>query len=339
MKNKSESSAEKKQIMNKARTKSTGKKLSITICMLALLFFYIWFNNTNLWRKSTTEYTWMSHRGVHQTFEVQQVDNLTNTAAIIRVPTHSYLENTIDSIKEAFNCGAQIVELDVMLTKDGKLAVFHDATLEYRTDGIGSVEDYTMMELKQLDIGYGYTADGGSTFPFRGKGIGLMPEFSEVMEAFPDKQLLIHIKAGGVKTAEALSNILDELDESYNELLFFYGGDEAIKYLKGRHPSYKTFAKNELTTGLIKYELLGWTGYIPQELHNRVILLPSDYAPFLWGFPGKFVDRMKEVKTIVILVNGDGSPADGFDDDEERNNIPKGYDGLVWTNRIELWEK
>ena len=60
--------------------------------------------------------------------------------------------------------------------QDGQLSVFHDYDLSMRTNGAGNISDYTMAELKQLDIGYGYTADGGKTFPFRGKGIGLMPE-------------------------------------------------------------------------------------------------------------------------------------------------------------------
>jgi glycerophosphoryl diester phosphodiesterase len=43
-----------------------------------------------------------------------------------------------------------------------------------------------MTSLKKLDIGYGYTADGGKTYPFRGKAIGLMPTLTEVLQAFPD---------------------------------------------------------------------------------------------------------------------------------------------------------
>ena len=107
-------------------------------------------------------------------------------------------------MQAAFDLGADVVELDVQLTKDNKLAVFHDFTLEYRTDGKGDVIDYTMAELKTLDVGYGYTADNGRTYPFRGKGIGLMPELNEVFSSFPDKELLIHVKDGNIKTYEVL---------------------------------------------------------------------------------------------------------------------------------------
>ena len=48
---------------------------------------------------------------------------------------------------------------------------------------------------KNIDIGYGYTADQGATYPFRGKGVGLIPSLDEVLEAFPDGSFLIHIKS------------------------------------------------------------------------------------------------------------------------------------------------
>ena len=50
----------------------------------------------------------------------------------------------------------------------------------------GVTREYTMEELEQLDIGYGYTADNGETYPFRGKGVGLMPTLDEVFYRFPE---------------------------------------------------------------------------------------------------------------------------------------------------------
>ena len=90
-------------------------------------------------------------------------------------------------MRAGFAAGADIVELDVHPTTDGEFAVFHDWTLDCRTDGQGVTREHSMAYLKKLDIGHGYTADGGKTFPFRGKGIGLMPTLAEVLEAFPQR--------------------------------------------------------------------------------------------------------------------------------------------------------
>jgi glycerophosphoryl diester phosphodiesterase len=51
--------------------------------------------------------------------------------------------------------GVAAVELDVQLTKDGRLAVIHDETLDRTTNGRGPVGDFTLAELKKLDAGRG----------------------------------------------------------------------------------------------------------------------------------------------------------------------------------------
>lgn len=318
-----------------ARSSRKKKIAAVLLIILGILVLFMWLNNANF-KSNQGNYQWMAHRGVHQTFDVQTVDDSTNTASIIHKPTHDYVENTIPSIQAAFDCGATVVELDIMRTKDDQLAVFHDAKLEYRTNGNGKVSDYTMKELRKLDIGYGYTADKGGTFPFRGKGVGLMPELTEVFEAFPNKRLLIHMKDGDVKTARLLSKKLVQAGPRSDEHLYVYGDETQIAYITKHNPSYKTFSRGDLKKGLMKYELLGWTGYVPESMKNKILLLPSEYAPFLWGFPGKFLERMEGAGTIVVLSLGDGSPADGFDTEEEREKIPEGFNGLVWTNKIDL---
>ena len=53
--------------------------------------------------------------------------------------------------------------------------------------------------------------DGGKTYPFRGKGVGLLPSLDEVLAAFPGKRLLINIKSydptEGAKLAERLQSV------------------------------------------------------------------------------------------------------------------------------------
>jgi glycerophosphoryl diester phosphodiesterase len=64
-------------------------------------------------------------------------------------------ENTLRSFKGALAVGVAAVELDVQLTKDGRLAVIHDATLDRTTNGKGRVKDFTLAELQRLDAGRG----------------------------------------------------------------------------------------------------------------------------------------------------------------------------------------
>jgi glycerophosphoryl diester phosphodiesterase len=64
-------------------------------------------------------------------------------------------ENTLGSFRRALAVGVAAVELDVQLTKDGRLAVIHDETLDRTTNGRGPVRDFTLAELKKLDAGRG----------------------------------------------------------------------------------------------------------------------------------------------------------------------------------------
>jgi glycerophosphoryl diester phosphodiesterase len=62
-------------------------------------------------------------------------------------------ENTLSACKEALSLGADIVEVDVQLTKDGHVVVLHDVTVNRTTDGTGSVRDMTLAEVKKLTAG------------------------------------------------------------------------------------------------------------------------------------------------------------------------------------------
>ena len=303
--------------------------------VLALLVFLIWLNNTSLFYAGDQGFKLLAHRGLAQTYDAANTDWSTNTAAIIHEPEHDYLENTLASIQIAFDYGADVVEFDVKLSADKILAAFHDSPISYRTDREGEVGDYTMEELRQMDIGYGYTADGGKTFPFRGTGVGLMPTIDEVFGAFPDKELLIHVKDGNVETYEVLWSKLRPLPQERLAQLTVYGDDEGIAYLREQSPTLRLLSMAMMKKALIQYELIGFTGYVPKSMHNMELHLPLKYARALWGWPYKFNKRMEAVNTRVVIVEGDGKLSSGFDTEESVASIPRKYEGYVWTNRID----
>jgi len=161
----------------------------------------------------------LAHRGVHQSFDMKGVENQSCTANRLNPLTHNYLENTLPSIEAAFAFGADIVEIDVHLTTDGNFAVFHDWTLECRTNGEGRVRDHDSAYLKRLDIGYGYTADDGTSFPFRGKFIGEMPMLDEVLAKFSTHKFLINIKSRSAVEARQLTKFLAARNIAENRII------------------------------------------------------------------------------------------------------------------------
>ena len=61
-------------------------------------------------------------------------------------------ENTLEAFELAVSQGADGVELDIQMTKDGSLAVIHDETVDRVCDGGGCVADFTMKELKRFQM-------------------------------------------------------------------------------------------------------------------------------------------------------------------------------------------
>jgi glycerophosphoryl diester phosphodiesterase len=93
-------------------------------------------------------------------------------------------ENTVAAMLEAVALGADAVEFDLRLTRDGELVVAHDATVERTTDGYGPVHEHTAAQLRALDAGAKFSSDGGHSHPWRGRGVGV-PSFDELIESLP----------------------------------------------------------------------------------------------------------------------------------------------------------
>jgi glycerophosphoryl diester phosphodiesterase len=310
------------------------KRKSIWLFLAILIFIFL--NNSSLFvKKDSGEPFLLAHRGLAQTFHMEGLTDHTCTAKRIYTPEHPYLENTIPSMRAAFEAGADMVELDIQPTKDGKFAVFHDWTLDCRTNGKGVTRDHTLAELKKLDIGYGYTPDGGKTFPFRGKGIGLMPSLDEVLEHFPDRLLLIHIKSNDPIEGVQLAAYLSKLPKDRLSKITIYGGDEPIETLHQRLPGLRVMSKATIKACLIPYIAIGWTGYVPDACSHTQLHIPEKIAPWLWGWPHLFLHRMEEHDTRVILVAGGGGYSEGFDRMEDIKRLPDHYSGGIWTNRID----
>lgn len=281
----------------------------------------------------------ISHRGVHQTFDRSNLENDTCTAELIYPPTHDYLENTIASMQAAFAAGADIVELDVHPTTDGQFAVMHDWTIDCRTEGTGETRSHDMAYLRTLDIGYGYTADGGATYPLRGKGVGLMPELGDVLTAMPEQRFLVNFKSREAREGDMLAALMDKRPEWRNAVWGAYGGDEPTYQAAGQIDGLYVWSRRGLVDCLAQYVGLGWTGYVPDACRNTMVMLPINVAPWVWGWPNLFIERVQSVGSEVILLGpyGAGDPGTaGIDTLDVLAQVPPQFDGYIWTNRIEV---
>lgn len=115
--------------------------------------------------------------------------------------------NTLFAWQNSVRMGADVLEMDTRMTKDGEIVCIHDQTVA-RTTGAGdsNVHDLTLRELQALDAGYthgsakreallpGEMANASDSFPFRGLGIRV-PTLRQVFQRFPAIPKVIEMKA------------------------------------------------------------------------------------------------------------------------------------------------
>jgi glycerophosphoryl diester phosphodiesterase len=104
---------------------------------------------------------------------------------------------------------AEVLETDVHLTRDGVIVTSHDERIDRLSNGHGLIKEMTLAELRQYDFGYGFTPDGGKSYPYRGKGVTI-PTLEEVFMAFPGVRVNIEIKQLDPPMAEELWELVQK---------------------------------------------------------------------------------------------------------------------------------
>ena len=116
-----------------------------------------------------------------------------------RGASDTHPENTIAAFREAIRLGAQMIEFDLATTKDGKLVLMHDRTIDRTTNGKGRPEDWLLADLKKLDAG------SWKNSRFAGERI---PTLEEALDFMPRNIWLnVHLK-GGAELAEKSARLI-----------------------------------------------------------------------------------------------------------------------------------
>src|SRR5215208_808361 len=146
--------------------------------------------------------------------------------------------NTLYAFRKAVKVGADMLELDIGVTKDGKVIVMHDTTVDGKTNGHGTVASKTLTQIKRLDAAYWFAPRAAEhyshelarrAYRFRGVATGRrepprgfrasdfrVPTLAQVLKAFPRTPINIEIKgrtpdeatAEYVQNAEVLARLL-----------------------------------------------------------------------------------------------------------------------------------
>jgi glycerophosphoryl diester phosphodiesterase len=130
-------------------------------------------------------------------------------------------ENTLLGIHSALGKGVDAIEIDVHLTKDTKLAVIHDASVDRTTSGKGAIKDLTYAQLVKFDAGQGEK----------------IPLLEEVLAITQSVELFVEIKCDGAETAvvraiEKAGRVRNVLVKAFNHRI--------VKKVKELNPRIRT---------------------------------------------------------------------------------------------------
>ena len=193
-----------------------------------------------------------------------------------------YPENTMLAFKEAAKTGCDGIELDVQLTKDGKVVVIHDEAVDRTTDGSGKVKDFTYQELARLNAANLYEGKYGFC------GIPLFEDYCK-WAAGQDLVTNIELKTGVY--------YYEGLEEKTLELVRRYGLEEKVFYSSFNHLSLlkvKELDPQAVCGALLEHTGIGNAGYYCRRFGLQA------YHP---GYKGLTEETVRGCRENGIQVN------------------------------------
>jgi glycerophosphoryl diester phosphodiesterase len=206
-------------------------------------------------------------------------------------------ENTIVAFDHGLSLGADGLELDVHLSRDGVAVVHHDDTLERTTDARGPIAAFTVEELSRVDAGFWFRSPAGPSgptanrvggaeagYPFRGRGISV-PTLREVLQRYRDVRLILELK---VDDPELAVRTIDEIRaaDAVSRVALGSFGSRVLRVARTLEPGIPTGAAQEETRWALYRSWIGWplgrTRYhefqVPEQSGRTTIVTPQFVA-------------------------------------------------------------
>ena len=109
--------------------------------------------------------------------------------------------NTIEAMERSVAVGADILDVDLWMTRDGVIVARHDRDLATSTDGIGNIDEQSWVELQQLDAAARWTGEPFDA-PVR------VPSLEQILTRFADARISLELKQVEPSMADSLCDVL-----------------------------------------------------------------------------------------------------------------------------------
>ena len=154
-------------------------------------------------------------------------------------------ENTILAFDHGLALGADGLEFDVHLSRDGIVVIHHDATLDRTTNGHGPVAALNADELARLDAGYNFVPSEHLTHPYRAAAGGV-PQLRDVLRRYPAALLIIELK---VNDPDLAKRTVDEVRAAgaLDRVALGSFGTRVLRAARAYEPRIRTGSSREET--------------------------------------------------------------------------------------------
>jgi glycerophosphoryl diester phosphodiesterase len=180
--------------------------------------------------------------------------------------------DTLYAFEKAVAIGADVLEMDAHITKDGQIVLMHDEKVDRTTNGTGLIEDLTLPELQQLDAAYRWSNDEDRTFPYRGQDIRV-PTLEELFQKFPRMRYVIEIKLTQNPIAKPLCDLIRKHDMQDKVMVASFH-DEAMQNFRMTCPEVATSASRGEVTKFVLLGKIFLSGFVAP--HYQSIQPPYD---------------------------------------------------------------
>jgi glycerophosphoryl diester phosphodiesterase len=164
-------------------------------------------------------------------------------------------ENTLAAFDLGIAAGADGIECDVHLSRDGVAVVCHDERLDRTTDRTGAVAAMTAAELARVDAGCRFVdARGEASFARQGVGV---PTLGEVLRRYPDQRVIVEMKVDTAAMGEAVVAEVERAAAVDRVCAAGYGR-RSIEAVRSRLPQLATSACHPEVRLAVYRSLAGW---------------------------------------------------------------------------------
>ncbi len=184
-------------------------------------------------------------------------------------------ENTIEAIRHCQKTNPNWrIEMDLQITKDGEIILFHDYNAKLITGANENIFDLNLNEITALNAGKNFKVNDG--YPHRDNPIRI-PTLIEVFRLFPKAKFILDIHTNNLEAVDKIINIVDKF-KVVSQIVVVSQYDKTIARFKEKRPDWKYGAATNEVKKMVYSSFIYLDNFFPVQ--SDILLIPVKFGSF-----------------------------------------------------------